>query len=179
MARLHTRNEADLSSATLALLEPTRIGGKIADVYLQFANSEQALSAYLNMEASLRNSGLDDTELEAIKLLVSEITGCEYCLSVHTMKSARAGIDRAMQLSIRRGDDTGNPRLDIILQIVRHFFTARQPVPETMLTAARAEQISDQALVDIAMAVSTIFFTNITNHINDTERTLPAAPAID
>lgn len=178
MARLKTCTEDSLGTDTLQLLGPTRISNKIADVYLQFANSEHALSAYLQMEASLRQSELSDIDLEGIKLLVSEITGCEYCLSVHTMKSTRAGLAAEQQLAIRSGHSSGNEKLDVILNIVRHFFTERLPVPDELLAEARAHKISDQTLVDIAMAVSTIFFTNITNHINNTERTLPAAPPI-
>lgn len=179
MARLQTKSEQSLGNQVLKLLEPTRTGGKLADVYLQFANSEPALEAYLNMEACLKRSALSEYELEAIKLLVSEITGCQYCLSVHTLKSSRAGIDRAQQMAIRSGQPCGDKRLDTVLTIVRHFFQQRTPIPDELLTSARNHQLSDEMLVDIAMAVSTIFFTNITNHINDTEITLPAAPALD
>ncbi len=178
MARLHTRNETELTEETLELLAPTRVQGQIADVYLQFANSEHALNAYMTMEACLRHSQLSEKELEAIKLLVSETTGCEYCLSVHTMKSKRAGLDQAQQLAIRSGKPSGNEKLDTILAIVRHFFNERKPIPDSLLHSARQHGIADQTLVDIAMTTSTIFFTNITNHINDTERTLPAAPPL-
>ena len=178
MARLTTRSEQELSGDSQALLEPTRIGGNIAEVYLQFANSEHALAAYFGMEASLKKSALTERDLEAIKLQVSEITGCAYCLSIHTMKSGKAGITKDQQLAIRRGDSCGDARLDTLLTIVRHFFNKRTIIPDELLTAARDQDISDAALVDIAMAVSTIFFTNITNHINDTELTLPPAPAI-
>jgi len=68
------------------------MSGKIADVYLQFANSEPAIRAYLNMEASLRQSTLSGLEIESIKLLVSQINQCDYCLAIHTMKSRKAGI---------------------------------------------------------------------------------------
>jgi AhpD family alkylhydroperoxidase len=178
MARLQTCSEDTLSSDTLERLAPTRIGGKIADVYLQFANSEHALAAYLTMEQSLRQSALTDAELEGIKLLVSEITGCDYCLSVHSMKAKRAGLSEAQQIKIRSGGSSDNEKLDTVLQIVRHFFSEREPISDQLLASARAHQISDATLIDIAMACSTIFFTNITNHINDTERTLPPAPQL-
>lgn len=178
MARLKTRTEESLDRHTVELLEPTRVNSKIADVYLQFANSEHSLAAYLQMEASVRQSALSDLEVEAIKLLVSEITGCEYCLSVHTMKSNRAGLDKGQQLAIRSGRSSGEERLDVILDIVRHFFAQRSPIPDELVEDAGRHGVSDETLIDIAMTVSAIFFTNITNHINDTKRTLPAAPPV-
>lgn len=178
MARLETRNESALSKDTLDLLKPTKINGKLAEVYLQFANSEPALAAYMKMEESLREGTLSNQELEAIKLAVSEHTQCDYCLSVHSMKARKAGLDKDTQLAIRRGNDTGIERINIIVQITRHFFHQRGPLPDSMIKNAKKQGFSDAQLIDIAMAVSTIFFTNITNHINDTEQTLPSAPAI-
>jgi len=76
--RLSTCKESALSEATLAALAPVRQNGALAEVYLQFANSEPAIRAYLGMEAALQNGSLDDQELECIKLLVSELTQCEW-----------------------------------------------------------------------------------------------------
>lgn len=175
MARLPTREESTLSKTTLELLEPTRVGGRIADVYLQFANSETALSAYLNMEESLRQGALSNQQLEAIKLAVSEITACDYCLSVHSMKAAKAGLNAEMQLNIRTGQKTADEQINIILDIVRSFFNKPGPIDDHLIERARSLGLTDAALVDISMAVATIIFTNITNHINNTELSLPAA----
>jgi len=66
-----------------------------------------------------------------------------------------------------------------MLDIVRAFFKKPGPISEELLKNARANGLTDQELVEIAMAVSTIFFTNITNHINNSETTVAAAPAIE
>lgn len=179
MARLETREEASLSAECLAALEPTRMNGKLADVYLQFANSEPAIMAYLEMEASLRKSSLSELEIESIKLLVSEINQCDYCLAIHTLKSGKAGIDKAMQMAIRGNRNTSNPRVDALLGIVRAFFTRPGPISEELLESARSSGLTDRELVETAMAVSTIFFTNITNHINNSSTTVPAAPSLE
>ena len=178
MARLTTCKESALSAATLDALEPTRINGKLADVYLQFANSEPAIRSYLQMEAALREGSLSDFDLECIKLLVSEFTQCHYCLSMHTMKARKAGVDKDTQLAIRRGDTLEDKRLNAMMNIVRHLYIQPGTLETGLLEDARSNGISDTELLDITMAMSTIFFTNITNHINDTEVKLPAAPSI-
>ena len=178
MARLHTRDESSLSAEALAALEPTRMNGKIADVYLQFANSEPATMAYLRMDDSLRQSSLSELEIESIKLLVSEINQCEFCLAMHAMKSRKAGMDKDMQMAIRSHSKTSNARVDALLDIVRAFFRQPGPLSDELLGNARENGLTDQELVETAMAVSTIFFTNITNHINNTEATVPSAAPV-
>lgn len=175
MARLTTVDESALSKTSLELLEPTRINGRLADVYLQFANSEPALAAYMQMEESLRQGDLSDQELEAIKLAVSEITQCEFCLAVHSMKATKLGLDTDAQLAIRGGQSTDNKKIDVMLEIVRHFFEKPGPLDDQLISKAKTQGLSDAALVDLTMAVSTIFFTNITNHINNTLPSLPTA----
>ncbi len=178
MSRLTIRSAQALSSSTVEALGPEKLNGNISDVYLQFANSEPALRAYLHMEASLRDGSLSDIELEAIKLWVSEQTGCDFCLSVHSMKARHAGLSKTQQLAVRSNAPTGEPRIDALLAIARTIYAGRGSIAQHLLDEARAAQLSDENLVDLAMAISTIFFTNITNHINDTQSVLPPAPPL-
>jgi len=178
MHRLQTRNENDLEKATLDSLDPVRVGGKISDVYLQFANSESALRTYLQMETTLREGSLSDVELESIKLLVSEKNRCDYCLSMHDMKARKVGLDTETRRSIRRAEPTGDHRIDVIVAIANEFFTKPGPLTDDLIDRGRAVGLGDQEFVDIGLAVATIFFTNIVNHVNDTRVSLPAAPSV-
>jgi len=178
MARLATRDEASLAKETMAALEPTRVNGKLAEVYLQFANSEASTVVYRAMEASLASASLSEREIEAIKLLVSEINQCEFCLAIHSMKARKAGIDKDAQMAIRSGGYTDDKRVDALLDIVRTFFAKPGSLPDELLSQAREAGLTDQELVETAMAVTTIFFTNITNHINDSAPIVPLAPPV-
>lgn len=178
MARLTTRDEASLSAETIKALEPVRANGKIAEVYLQYANSEPALQAYLQMEQALVRGSLDERTLEAIKLAVSQRTGCDFCLSVHSFKSKKAGLDANTQLAIRRGEATGDETLDVVLEMVQLFLTRRGSVPDELLKRASSVGLTQPNFLDICLAVSTIVFTNISNHVNDTQSALPPAPPI-
>lgn len=178
VARLSTCKESALSADALSALEPVRLKGRIADVYLEFANSEAALQAYLNMEKALQAGSLALRDVETIKLLVSELTQCQYCLSIHSFKSRQAGISEADQLLIRQAKPTGNERTDAIVHLVQALVRQPGTLDQSLFDQARAVNLSDENLVDICMCISTIFFTNITNHINDSKSPLPAAPEI-
>lgn len=178
MTRLNTCEITELSEATIEALEPFRQNGKIAAVYLQFANSEAALQAYLRMEQSLSLGSLSIVQLEAVKLWVSQQTGCEFCLSVHSFKAQNAGLDEPQQMAIRKDQHIGDQSLDALLTLTRALFRTPGSISQDMLSDARAAGLSDENMVDLAMAMSTIFFTNLTNHINDSKSPLKAAPAI-
>jgi AhpD family alkylhydroperoxidase len=176
--RLSTCKESALSEQTLTALQPVRVNDQISEIYLQFANSEPALQAYLAMESALNHGSLDLRDIECVKLLVSEMTQCQYCLSIHTAKSRKAGISKEQALAIRQSQATGEARLDAIVSLVGALFRNPGVLNPSELASARSAGLSDQNLVDICMAMSTIFFTNITNHINDSESPLPPAPSI-
>ncbi|MFK8083188.1 MAG: carboxymuconolactone decarboxylase family protein [Granulosicoccus sp.] len=178
MSRLTIRTTSELQPETVEALDPVRLNGKISDVYLQFANSEIALQAYLNMEASLRKGSLSTCELEAVKLWVSQQTGCQYCLSIHSYKARQAGLSDEQQLAIRAGSTTGGARMDALLSIARAVYQTPGSLPQSMLIDAREAGLDDENMIDLMMAISTIFFTNLTNHINDTQSPLPPAPAL-
>ncbi len=116
--------------------------------------------------------------LEAIKLWVSQQTNCEYCLSIHSFKARQAGLDESTQIAIRADRGTGDQRIDVILKVVAALFQTPGKLDDDLLEAARVAGLSDENLVDLTMAMSTIFFTNITNHINDSQSPLPAAPSV-
>lgn len=178
MSRLSTPRFEQLSEKVQSALEPVRQNGKVADIYLQFANSEAAIVAYLDMEKAVREGSLEPSEVEAIKLRLSELTQCEFCLAVHSMKAKAAGLSLEQQLSIRRGKPIGDSRIDAIMAIVNHLYQAPGTLPANLLDAARDEDVTDAELVDITMAMATIFFTNITNHINDSKAAIPKAPEL-
>ena len=177
--RLKTCKESALSETTLSALSTVRQKGRLADVYLQFANSEPALSAYLLMEQALQSGSLAEREIEAIKLLVSELTQCRYCLAVHTFKSTQAGLDERQQLAIRRGEPIGDDRVDAVVAIAGALFSRPGELDQQRLNDGRNAGLTDENLVDLCMAMATIFFTNITNHINQSETALPPAPALN
>lgn len=179
MGRLKTQRESELSADTLRALESTRINGALAPVYLQIANSEPALRAYLAMEAVLRESELSLREIEAIKLLVSQHNRCDYCLSVHTVKAKGAGIDEAEQVAIRKGELLSDTRLNIIVQVATKLLAQPGTLDPELLHRLREEGVNDQQMVSIALAISTIGFTNMFNHLNDSKAPFAPAPAIE
>ena len=179
MARLHEASDEEMGAELCEQLQSVVPGNKLPPIYRQMGNSAEALSAYLGMEAAINAGSLEPREAEAVKLAVSELNRCEFCLSVHTVKSKAAGLDEDTQVKIRKGEATGDLRLDAIVTIARHFFEKPGTLPDDLMATIRDAGISDKNLLDIVLATSTIFLTNTFNHINDTELAFSPAPALD
>ncbi len=178
MARLHEARDDEMGAELCEQLQSVVPGNKLPAVYRQMGNSAEALSAYLAMEAAIKAGSLESREVEAVKLAVSELNRCDYCLSVHTVKSKTAGLDADAQIRIRKGDATGEPRLDAIVSVARTFFEKPGTLPDEIMATVREAGITDRNLLDIVLVTSTIFLTNTFNHINDTELSFAPAPAL-
>lgn len=168
MARLGTRPIDTLEPATLEALATISARGPLADVWLQFASSEPALRAYLAMEQALDSGRLSPAEIEAIKLRVSTINNCAFCVANHRVKARAAGLSDDAIAAARAGELSGDQRIDALLAIVTSLFQTPGTTPDAQIDLARAAGVDDAALMDLTMAVAAIFFTNIANHINDT-----------
>ncbi len=53
--------------------------------------SPEVFQAMLAVEACVRSSGLDHGLLELVKIRVSQINGCAFCLDMHTRDARKAG----------------------------------------------------------------------------------------
>jgi alkylhydroperoxidase family enzyme len=61
---------------------------------------------------------------------------------------------------------------------VRVLVTTHGTLLEGEVNAIREAGYTERQIVEIALAVTSITFTNLVNRINDTEVDFPAAPAI-
>lgn len=178
MNRLFDPATTDLSEPALAVAG--RIHGKLGRVPNAYqaisALSPAAMEVLLQIDTALKGGSLSGKEVEAIRLAVSEVAGCDYCLAAHTQvaKGLRLG-DAAIE-GVRHGTGSGDARLDALTRFVRYLVTHRGTVPEPVVQAALDAGYSASQLTEAMLAVAGIGFTNLFNRSNDTELDFPAAP---
>jgi uncharacterized peroxidase-related enzyme len=153
--------------------------GRVPNVYAMIGtHSAAALGIILQADNVLSHGSLPGTDVEAIKLVVSEINGCDYCLAAHTLIGNKKGLSADDMQRIRAGERTGGDRRDALLRFVRRVVLTSGTVPEDVVADVRAAGYSEQQLIEIGLAISVITFANIVNRVNDTNVDFPAAPAI-
>ncbi len=150
--------------------------GMVPNAYVGIgSNSPHALEAALNLDAALKKGSLNGREIEAIKLVVSDVAECEYCLAAHTMIGKMHGLDATAMSALRRGDASGDAKLDALSSFARVLVETRGAVPADVVDAVRSAGYTDAQIVDVMLAITSITFTNLFNRVNATTLDFPPA----
>lgn len=178
MSRLYTQAVAEASEPAVELYAKIKKAiGKVPNAYATIgSNSPVALEAILNLDGALKKSSLNAREVEVIKLAVSQVAQCDYCLASHTLAGKASGLSPEALLAARHGQSSGDARHDALAAFARSVVTTRGTVPAEVLETVRAAGVSDAQVIDTLMAVTAISFTNMINRVNDTTLDFPKAP---
>ncbi|MDR5753675.1 MULTISPECIES: carboxymuconolactone decarboxylase family protein [unclassified Caballeronia] len=176
MSRLSQINVNEATGAAADLFANIkRAAGRVPNAYATVGTHNPAvLAAALNGDAVLAKSSLDKRDLEAIKLAVSEIAGCDYCVAAHTAIGKMVGLSLEETKQVRAGIPTGNAERDALVRFVRHVVSSSGTVERSHLDDVRAAGYSEAQVVDALFAISVIGFTNLLNRVNDTDLDFPA-----
>ena len=169
-----------LESATGATAEVyaqiKKAAGKVPNTYAAIgALQPAALKAILQADGVLATSSLSKQDQETIKLLVSEVAGCDYCVAAHSLLGKMTGLAPDVLRNIRAGELTGDIKRDALIRFVRNLAQNSGTVSDAAFSAIRAAGYSEQQLVEISLAIAVTTFTNIFNRINDTDIDFPLA----
>ncbi|ARP81792.1 alkylhydroperoxidase [Bordetella genomosp. 8] len=150
--------------------------GMVPNAYVGIgSNSPHALEAALNLDAALKKGSLGGREIEAVKLVVSDAAKCDYCLAAHTMIGKMNGITPGAMTALRRGQPSGDAKLDALSSFARTLVETRGPVPVEAVQDVRSAGYSDAQIVDVMLAITSITFTNLFNRVNATTLDFPPA----
>jgi uncharacterized peroxidase-related enzyme len=138
------------------------------------AHGPAALKAVLAADAVLASGSLSKRDQETIKLVISGVAGCDYCVAAHSLLGKLAGLKPEELKNIRDGKPTGDVKRDALVRFVRRLATTGGTVSDADFAAIKDAGYSDAQLVDISLAFATTVFTNVFNNINDTEIDFPA-----
>jgi len=120
--------------------------------------SPAAFEAMLAMETQVRHSGLEHSLIELVKMRVSQINGCAYCLDMHS-KDARAAGETEQRLHVLaawREAPFYSPRERAALAWAEAVtLVASNDLPDALYDEVRA-QFDDKAMVDLTLAIITI-----------------------
>lgn len=176
MTRLHTVTPEQATGRTAELFTGIKKAvGMLPNAYAAIgSNSPSALQAALDLDATLGKSSLSAKQIEAVKLAVSAVAGCDYCLAAHTLMGKHAGLSRDAMIAIRTGNPTGDAAIDALAGFARLLVGTSGTVAAEQVEAVKAAGYSDAQIVDTLLAIATITFTNLVNRVNDTVIDFPS-----
>ena len=122
------------------------------------AASPAAFKAMLGMETCAHASGLEHSLLELVKMRVSQINGCAYCLDMHSKDARAAGEteQRLYLLAAWREAPFYSPRERAALAWAEAVtLVAANDLPDALYEEVRG-QFDEKAMVDLTLAIIAI-----------------------
>lgn len=160
------------------LLETLRRAlGKLPNLYATIAHSPAALRGILAFDDSLEKGALSSREAELVRLHVSELNGCGYCVSAHTLIATRVGLSPD-EIAAARAGQARTAREAAILGLARRIVRTGGGSAGTELAAAREAGLTDAEIVEVVAHVASKAFTNALAILARTEIDFPRAPRL-
>lgn len=152
--------------------------GTVPNLYATIGYSSDTLENFLGFSGNAGTSSFNKKEIEAIKLAVSEVNACQYCLAAHTALGKMAGFTEDETLQLRAGTIADN-RLNAITQLAADISRNRGKASENAKTNFFAQGFDEKALIDLIAVVTAITFTNYAHGSTEVPVDFPRAKALE
>lgn len=169
--------KAEVSENNQAIFDNLHKGlGFVPNLYAYFAKSETALGDYLALQN--RKSTLKAKEREVINLVTSQINGCRYCQSAHTVLGKMNGFTDEQVLEIRKGTATFNNKLDALAKFTASSVENRGRATEESKEAFFAAGYNEANMIDVIIVVGDKIISNYLHNLTEFEIDFPIAEVI-
>lgn len=175
MSRLPVLSAQDTPDTAHALFDRIRkAAGKLPNAYALIGSySPATLGLMVDGDAVLGQGQLSKPDIEAIRIAVSSLNGCDYCVAAHSLVGKLAGLQPDTLRQLRAGETTGDARRDALVTFVRTVAGTQGTVDAAVLDAVREAGYTPPQIIEALLAVALISFTNLFNRVNDTEIDFP------
>lgn len=146
--------------------------GFVPNLYATIAYSDHGLKRYLDYQNA--KTSLSNKEKEVVNLIVSQINGCVYCQSAHTVLGKMNGFDEDQIRDFRRGQSE-NPKLNALVQLAADLTENRGRASEELLEAFFAQGYTRENLVDVILQISDKIAMNYLHNLTQIPVDFPLA----
>lgn len=168
---------AEVSANNQAIFDKLQKGlGFVPNLYAYFARNETALGDYLTFQN--RKSTLGGQEREVVNLVTSQINGCRYCQSVHTVLGKMTGFTDEQIMEIRRGRASFNSKLDALARLTASIVNNKGRAAKDAVEAFFEVGYTESSLVDVIIAVGDKIISNYLHNLTHLEIDFPLAQEI-
>ena len=175
MARLNVPSRGEAPEATHGTLDA--IGkplGFIPNLHRLMASSPAVLNGFVGLQGSLMKT-LDATTRHCISLAVSEVNGCDYCVSAHGHVAGTFGKMPPEEIALAREGRSNDPRREAATRFAKRVTETRGKVTDADLAAVREAGFTDPQIVEIVALSAQFLLTNFINNVADTDIDFPVA----
>lgn len=151
--------------------------GFVPNLYAYYAKNETALGDYLTLQN--RKSTLKAKEREVVNLVVSQINGCRYCQSAHTVLGKMNGFTDEQILEIRSGKASFDAKLNALTVFAYEVALNRGKVTNEIKENFFAAGYTEANLIDVVMVIGDKIISNYIHNLAGFEIDFPIAPELE
>ncbi|MCK0114910.1 carboxymuconolactone decarboxylase family protein [Gelidibacter sp. F63206] len=151
--------------------------GFVPNLYATIAYSDTALESYLQFQNA--KTSLSKKEKEVINLIVSQVNGCNYCLSAHTTIGKMNGFTDEQILELRQGYFSTNEKFDALVKVAKAITINKGKVDDATLENYFNAGYSKGTLVDVILAVGDKVIMNYLHNLTQIDIDFPVAQELE
>ena len=151
--------------------------GFVPNLYAFYAKNDTALGDYLALQN--RKSTLKAKEREIINLVTSQVNGCRYCQSAHTVLGKMNGFTDEQVLEIRGGSASFDSKLDALARFTKAVAENRGNVTEDVKNDFFAAGYTEANLIDVVVVIGDKIISNYIHNLAQFAIDFPVAPELD
>jgi uncharacterized peroxidase-related enzyme len=161
MARINLVTNESANAEQKALLDAIQSQlGMVPNFLKVFANSPDALKAFLGLHGIANAGSLDPQTRERIALALAQQNSCEYCLSAHSAIGRKAGLDNA-EIAANRTGTSQDAKAAVAVKFARSLVEHTGEVTTAELLEMRNAGYSEADIVEVITHVGMNILTNI------------------
>jgi uncharacterized peroxidase-related enzyme len=161
MARINLVTVESANAEQKALLDAIQSQlGMVPNFLKVFANSPDALKAFLGLHGIANAGSLDPQTRERIALALAQQNSCEYCLSAHSAIGRKAGLSNA-EIEANRAGTSQDAKAAVAVKFARSLVEHTGEVTTAELLEMRNAGYSEADIVEVITHVGMNILTNI------------------
>lgn len=177
MSNFTVPNRGEVSEKNQAIFDNLQKGlGFVPNLYAYYAKNETALGDYLTLQN--RKSTLKAKEREVINLVTSQINGCRYCQSAHTVLGKMNGFTDEQVIELRKGSASFDTKLDALVKFTASVVENRGQASEQSKEAFFAAGYIEANLIDVVIIIGDKIISNYIHSLAGFPIDFPIAPEL-
>jgi len=166
MARLTVIDPATATGKAKQLFDGP-LKEKQLNIFKGMANNPKVFQAVLNFMGGIKGE-LTPAEHELLALEIGTLNDCKYCQAAHSMAAAGVGLSSEV-IEKAKNCQSDDPKEAALLSFTKAVMDKKGFVTDEELNNFKAAGYNDAAVVEVIAAIAVNTFTNLFNHVNDTE----------
>jgi uncharacterized peroxidase-related enzyme len=150
--------------------------GFVPNLYAYYAKNETALGDYLALQN--RKSTLKAKEREIINLVTSQVNGCRYCQSAHTVLGKMNGFSDEQVIEIRNGSASWDEKLDSLVKFTHSVVQNRGKAHDEVKKKFFEAGYTEANLIDVVIVIGDKTISNYIHNLTGFDIDFPVAPEL-